>query len=87
MNRFGNFALVSRSINSEYGSLPFNEKRQRFLNKRMYEKPASLKMVLICSSEKWGEAEASAHQEFMMAALRSHEEFSTPASRAGESAR
>jgi len=51
----------------------------------MYEKPASLKMVLICSSEKWGEAEA--HQEFMMAALRSHEEFSTPARRAGESAR
>lgn len=38
LDRFGNLALVSRSINSEYGNLPYNEKRQRFLNKRAYEK-------------------------------------------------
>jgi len=73
LDRFGNLALVSRSINSEYGNLPFNEKRQRFLNKRAYEKrPDSLKMDLIYSNERWGETAADAHQLAMLAALRGH---------------
>lgn len=33
LNRLGNLALASRSINSEYSNLPYNEKRQRLLNK------------------------------------------------------
>lgn len=73
LDRFGNLALVSRGINSEYGNLPFNEKRQRFLNKRAYEqRPDSLKMDLIYSSEKWGEDEADAHQSAMLAEMRRH---------------
>ncbi|GAD63435.1 DUF262 domain-containing protein [Aquipseudomonas alcaligenes] len=73
LDRFGNLALVSRSINSEYGNLPFNEKRQRFLNKREYEKrPDSLKMDLIYSNDKWGEAVADAHHSAMLSALRRH---------------
>ncbi|MEJ5040318.1 HNH endonuclease family protein [Pseudomonas sp. B21-036] len=63
LNRFGNLALVSRSINSEYSNLPYNEKRQRFLNKRVLEKrPDSLKMDLIYSNSEWGDAKAEAHQ-------------------------
>lgn len=73
LNRFGNLALVSRSINSEYGNLPFNEKRQRFLNKLQQEKrPDSLKMDLIYSSEAWGDDLARIHQEDMLATLRRH---------------
>jgi len=73
LNRFGNLALVSRSINSEYGNLPFNEKRLRFLNKRELEKrPDSLKMDLIYSSGTWGDDLARAHQGEMLAALRRH---------------
>lgn len=73
LDRFGNLALVSRSINSEYGNLPYNEKRQRFLNKRALEKrPDSLKMDLIYSKNEWGNASANAHQAPMLAALRRH---------------
>ncbi|MNF66474.1 hypothetical protein D3C84_482670 [compost metagenome] len=73
LDRFGNLALVSRSINSEYGNLPYNEKRQRFLNKRAYEKrPDSLKMDLIYSKETWGEVAADAHQAAMLAAMQCH---------------
>lgn len=73
LDRFGNLALVSRSINSEYGNLPFNEKRQRFINKREYEKrPDSLKMDLIYSHDRWGEAAATAHQSAMLTTLRAH---------------
>ena len=73
LDRFGNLALVSRSINSEYGNLPYNEKRQRFLNKRALEKrPDSLKMDLIYSKDEWGDASVDAHQTAMLAALRRH---------------
>lgn len=73
LDHFGNLALVSRSINSEYGNLPYNEKRQRFLNKRALEKrPDSLKMDLIYSSSKWGDAGAEAHQAAMLEAMRRH---------------
>ncbi|MNE90637.1 hypothetical protein D3C80_1881760 [compost metagenome] len=73
LNRFGNLALVSRSINSEYSNLPYNEKRQRFLNKRALEKrPDSLKMDLIYSNDEWGDARAAEHQAAMQAAMQRH---------------
>ncbi|MBL4833968.1 MAG: DUF262 domain-containing protein [Pseudomonas sp.] len=73
LDRFGNLALVSRSINSEYGNLPYNEKLQRFRNKLAHEKrPDSLKMDLIYSNETWGEITADAHQAAMLAALHRH---------------
>ncbi|WP_077749628.1 DUF262 domain-containing protein [Pseudomonas sp. FSL W5-0299] len=73
LNRFGNLALVSRSINSEYSNLPFNEKRQRYFNKRNHEsRPDSLKMDLIYANTTWGDTQARRHQEAMLTAVREH---------------
>lgn len=73
LDRFGNLALVSRSINSEYGNMPYSEKRQRFLNKRAYEKrPDSLKMDMIYMNEMWGNVAADRHETAMLAALQGH---------------
>jgi hypothetical protein len=65
MDRFGNLALVSRSINSEYGNLPFNEKRQRFLNNNK-SKLDSLKMALIYENETWSDSLALKHEQDML---------------------
>ena len=61
----GNLALVSRSLNSEYGNLPFNEKRTRFhnMNKNRVD---SLKMDLIYENKQWGDKQAFAHQKEMI---------------------
>lgn len=68
LNRFGNLALVSRSINSEYGNLPFNEKKQRFLNKNKLGLD-SLKMALIYEASIWNDEVARAHQSDMIDCL------------------
>lgn len=68
LNHFGNLALVSRSLNSEYGNLPFNEKRQRFLNNNK-GRLDSLKMDLIYENEQWNDTKAFAHQQEMIARL------------------
>jgi len=65
LHHFGNLALVSRSLNSEYSNLPFNEKRQRFLNNNK-QKVDSLKMDLIYRSETWDDAIAREHQDAMI---------------------
>lgn len=64
LNNFGNLSLVSRSINSEYSNLPFNEKRQRFVNNNRV-KLDSLKMDLIYSNDDWSDAKAMEHQSEM----------------------
>lgn len=61
----GNLALVSRSLNSEYGNLPYNEKRQRFHNKNK-KRIDSLKMDLIYENKQWGDKQAFAHQKEMI---------------------
>jgi hypothetical protein len=68
LHRFGNLALVSRSVNSEYGNLPFNEKRQRFLN-RNAARLDSLKLALVYESENWGDTQAFEHEAQMVEAL------------------
>jgi len=68
LDRFGNLALVSRSLNSEYGNLPFNEKRQRFHNNNK-SRIDSLKMDLIYENEIWNDAKALEHQKEMIACL------------------
>ncbi|HEY9277095.1 MAG TPA: DUF262 domain-containing HNH endonuclease family protein [Methylotenera sp.] len=68
LDQFGNLALVSRSLNSEYGNLPYNEKRQRFLNKNKSQID-SLKMDLIYENEQWGDEQALAHQTEMIECL------------------
>ncbi|MDM0029593.1 DUF262 domain-containing protein [Variovorax saccharolyticus] len=63
---FGNLALVSRSLNSEYGNMPFNEKRRRFLNINR-ETVDSLKMdVIYRPNDRWGDELALDHQSEMI---------------------
>lgn len=68
LDHFGNLALVSRSLNSEYGNLPFNEKRQRFLNNNK-SRLDSLKMDLIYENDRWSDEKAFTHQEAMIVCL------------------
>lgn len=68
LDHFGNLALVSRSLNSEYGNLPFNEKRQRFFNNNK-SRLDSLKMDLIYENERWNDTKAFTHQKEMIGCL------------------
>ena len=65
LDHFGNLALVTRSLNSEYGNLPYNEKQRRFrnINKSRLD---SLKMDLIYENEQWNDTKAFAHQKEMI---------------------
>lgn len=63
---FGNLALVSRSVNSEYGNLPFIEKRARF-ETRNAGRLDSLKMALVYESERWSDEAALKHRDAMIA--------------------
>ncbi len=65
LNNYGNLSLVSRSINSEYSNLPYNEKRQRFINNNRV-KLDSLKMDLIYDNTQWGDDLAKKHQKVMI---------------------
>jgi hypothetical protein len=78
LNNFGNLALVSRSLNSEYSNLPFNEKRQRFLNNNK-SRLDSLKMDLIYENENWDDSKALGHQAEMIACLDEYI-YTTPSS-------
>lgn len=61
LDAFGNLSLVSRSINSEYGNKPFNEKREHFLNRNKFRLD-SLKMALIYQNQEWDDTAAKEHQ-------------------------
>jgi hypothetical protein len=78
---FGNLALVSRSVNSEFGNRPYREKRERFRtnNKARLD---SLKMALIYGNETWGDAQVLAHQNAMIECMDRYC-GSTPGRRAG----
>lgn len=65
LNNFGNLSLVSRSVNSEYNNLPYNEKRQRFVNNNRV-KLDSLKMDLIYGNDTWSDLLAKQHQDEMI---------------------
>lgn len=71
LDTFGNLALVSRSLNSEYGNKPYNEKRQHFLNHNR-ERIDSLKMKAIYRSPTWGDDQARAHQQEMIDLFQSY---------------
>lgn len=66
LDGFGNVALVSRSLNSEYGNRPYKVKREQFLHKNK-GKLDSLKMDLIYEHDKWTDGEAFAHRDSMIA--------------------
>jgi hypothetical protein len=71
LDTFGNLALVSRSLNSEYGNKPYNEKQTHFKNHNR-DRIDSLKMAAIYRSPTWGDDQARAHQEEMIALLQSY---------------
>lgn len=71
LNSFGNLALVSRSLNSEYSNLPFNEKRQRFKNRKKI-RTDSLKMDLIYANKNWNDELAGEHQTKMVEQLKTY---------------
>jgi hypothetical protein len=71
LDHFGNLALVSRSLNSEFGNLPYNEKRQRFLNNNK-SRLDSLKMDLIYENEQWNDTKAFEHQQEMIECMESY---------------
>ncbi len=71
LDAFGNLALVSRSLNSEYGNKPYNEKQRHFENHNR-DRIDSLKMAAIYRSPTWGDNQARAHQEEMITLLRSY---------------
>ncbi|WP_346798052.1 DUF262 domain-containing HNH endonuclease family protein [Halomonas sp. Bachu 37] len=65
LDAFGNLALVSRSINSEYSNKPYAEKRARFVEKSR-ERVDSLKMTLIYKNKLWNDELVEAHQNEMI---------------------
>jgi hypothetical protein len=71
IEKFGNLALISSNINSEYSNKPFNEKRQQFINKNR-ENLDSLKMDLIYSNEVWNDSLAQQHQNEMTEILKQY---------------
>lgn len=71
LNRFGNLVLVSRSINSIYGNLPFNEKRQRFHNRNATQLD-SLKSAKIYDCDHWDDDEAQKHESAMIKLLQDY---------------
>lgn len=73
LDTFGNLSLVSRSINSEYGNKPFNEKRQHFWNNNAI-KLDSLKMYIIYENKHWNDALAKEHQDEMIDLLQAYME-------------
>jgi hypothetical protein len=66
LDTFGNLALVSRSINSEYGNKPYVEKRARF-RERNARRADSLKLALIYEHEQWNDELANRHRAQMIA--------------------
>ncbi|VVQ35281.1 hypothetical protein PS947_04479 [Pseudomonas fluorescens] len=68
LDTFGNLALVSRGINSEYGNKPFSEKRAHF-REHNRERIDSLKMKLIYDQQDWGDDQAATHQRHMVEVL------------------
>lgn len=71
LDGFGNLALVSRSINSEYSNKFFAEKRERFLKKNL-KNVDSLKMDLIYQNTHWNDSLAKKHQNEMIKLLNNY---------------
>jgi len=66
LDSFGNLALVSRGVNSEYGNKPYVEKRARF-RERNALRADSLKLALIYENERWNDGLANQHRAQMIA--------------------
>lgn len=65
LHSFGNMALVSRGLNSEFSNKPFREKKERFLYKRKAGDIESLKLDLVYENENWGDEKCIKHFDFL----------------------
>jgi hypothetical protein len=65
LDTFGNLALISRSINSEFGNKPYLVKRAHF-HERNVGRVDSLKLALIYENATWNNAVADLHREQMV---------------------
>jgi len=72
LDTFGNLALVSRGVNSEYGNKPYVEKRARF-QERNALRADSLKLALIYKNEHWNDVRAGQHHAQMIAEYKTYE--------------
>jgi hypothetical protein len=64
LNKFGNLALVSRSINSQFSNKSYKEKRERFLASNL-AKLDSLKLSLIYDNPIWNDEICQNHENEM----------------------
>jgi len=78
LNCFGNLALVSRPLNSEFSNLSFEEKKAKFkaTGSRTNHSP-SLKMDDIYGQTKWDDDAMIAHQKRMIQAMKEYYEETT----------
>lgn len=65
LNTYGNLALVSRSINSEFSNKPFREKRERYLYHNT-AKLDSLKLALVYHNDLWNDTICESHQSELL---------------------
>ena len=71
MHDFGNLALVSRNINSEFSDKSVAEKRAYFKDKH-HNKGVSLKLEYVYEYEQWTDTEIGEHQNEMVDKFQSH---------------
>jgi len=74
LNTFGNLALVTRNINSEYGHNEYNVKQRKFLNNKKDNRLDSLKLDLIYASEDWNDDLCNAHNLKMQQVMKDYVE-------------
>lgn len=71
LDTFGNLALVSRGVNSEYGNKPYVEKQARF-GARNAGRADSLKLALIYEKKYWNDDRANEHRAQMIGAYQDY---------------
>lgn len=72
LHNFGNLALVTRSINSEYSDFPYKVKKAKFEDKKSKGSYDSLKSDIIYKHSSWNDQLALRHQNEMINLLQSY---------------
>lgn len=74
LDTFGNLALVTRNINSEYGHNEYNVKQRQFLNNKKDNRIDSLKLDMIYASDEWNDELCNAHNLKMQQVIKDYVE-------------
>jgi hypothetical protein len=72
LHNFGNLALVTRSINSEYSDFPYRVKKAKFEDKKSKGNYDSLKSDIIYKHSSWSDQLAIRHQNDMINLLQTY---------------